>query len=93
MGVDDAEGRRLGAQMEQDAHQHRVLEHVGEAAGVEGVAIVHARDLITRAVGAEVETIRSPHGAKRNAGRSGGRRESRISLRSIRATRRGNCAG
>jgi hypothetical protein len=46
MGVDDAEGRGLGAQMDEDARKHGVLEHVGKAAGVEGVAIIHARNLV-----------------------------------------------
>jgi hypothetical protein len=46
MGVDDAEGRGLGAQMDEDAREHDVLEHVGEAAGVESVAVVHTRNLV-----------------------------------------------
>ena len=41
MGVDDAERGRLVAQMHEDARQHRVLDDVGEIAGVKGVAIVH----------------------------------------------------
>ena len=41
MGVDDAEGRRLVAQMHQHAAQHRVLDDVGEISGVIGVAVVH----------------------------------------------------
>ena len=41
MGIEDAERRRLRAQMQQDAHEHRVLEDIGEVAGVKGVAIVH----------------------------------------------------
>src|SRR5262249_51402734 len=41
MGGDHAEGRRLLAEMHQDAGEHRMLEHVGEVAGVEGVTIVH----------------------------------------------------
>ena len=41
MGVDDAEGRRLRAQMHQDANEHRVLDDVGKIAGMKGVAIVH----------------------------------------------------
>ena len=41
MGVDHAERRRLGAQIMQDAAKHRMLEHVGEIAGMEGVAIIH----------------------------------------------------
>ncbi len=43
MGVDDAESGRLAAQVMQNAAEHGVLEHVGEAAGMEGVAIVHGR--------------------------------------------------
>jgi hypothetical protein len=27
--------------MHEDAHQHRVLDHIGEIAGVKGVAIIH----------------------------------------------------
>jgi hypothetical protein len=46
MGVDHAERRRFGAQIMQDAAKHRVLEHIGEAAGVECVAIVHGRSLL-----------------------------------------------
>ena len=42
MGVDHAERRRLLAQMHEDAREHRVLDDVGEIAGMEGVAIVHA---------------------------------------------------
>jgi hypothetical protein len=46
MGVDDAERRRLLTQMHEDAHQHRVLDHISEVAGVEGVTIVHARKVM-----------------------------------------------
>jgi hypothetical protein len=48
MDVDDAEGRRLGAQMHQDANDHDMLDDVGEIAGVEGVAVVHGRKLMAR---------------------------------------------
>ena len=41
MGVDDAERGRLLAQVMQDTAQHRVLEDIGEAAGMEGVAVIH----------------------------------------------------
>ena len=41
MRVDHAEGGRLVAQMHQDAREHRVLDDIGEIAGVKGVAIVH----------------------------------------------------
>ena len=41
MGVDHAERRRLAAQIMQDAAKHRMLEHIGEIAGMEGVAIIH----------------------------------------------------
>jgi hypothetical protein len=27
--------------MHEDAHQHRVLDHIGEIAGVKGVPIIH----------------------------------------------------
>ncbi len=43
MGVDDAEGLILGAQMDEHAGEHRVLEHVGEIPGMEPVAIIHGR--------------------------------------------------
>ena len=45
MGVDDAEGRRLLLQVDEDAHQHDVLDHIGKAAGVKGVTIVHGSAL------------------------------------------------
>ena len=45
MGIDDAERCRLGAQVHEDAHQHDMLDDVGEIAGMEGVAIVHARQV------------------------------------------------
>src|SRR5690606_23491948 len=41
MGVDDAEGAGLALQVLDDARQHRMLEHVGEVSGVEGVAVIH----------------------------------------------------
>src|SRR5205085_1103228 len=41
MAVDDAKGGRLLLQIKQDAHEHDVLDDVGEIAGVEGVAVVH----------------------------------------------------
>ena len=41
MCVDHSEGSGLAAQIIQDAAEHRVLKHIGEAAGVEGVAIIH----------------------------------------------------
>jgi hypothetical protein len=42
MGVDNAERGGLLAQMHQHAHEHGVLDDIGEVAGVEGMAIVHA---------------------------------------------------
>ena len=41
MGVDEAERRLLPREMDEDARQDRVLENIGEIAGVKGVAIVH----------------------------------------------------
>ena len=41
MGVDEAEGRALLFEVDEDAGQDRVLDDVGEIAGVEGVAVVH----------------------------------------------------
>src|SRR5215831_20771179 len=46
MGFDDAEGRGLAAQMHKDAHEHRVLHHIREIAGVKGVAIIHGRKVM-----------------------------------------------
>jgi len=40
MGVDEAKGRFLALEMKEDARQNRVLEDVGEIAGVKGVSIV-----------------------------------------------------
>ena len=40
MGVDEAEGAFLAGQINEDAGQNGVLEHVGEIAGMKGVAIV-----------------------------------------------------
>ena len=50
MGVDDAEGLFLGAQMNEHAGEHRVLEHIGEITGVETVAVIHGRLLERSAV-------------------------------------------
>src|SRR6185312_6169669 len=44
MRVVVAERRWLGLQRFQQRQQHRVLEYIGEIAGVVGVAIVHGRD-------------------------------------------------
>jgi hypothetical protein len=41
MGVDEAKRRLLPREMDEEARQDRVLENVGEIAGVKGVAIVH----------------------------------------------------
>src|SRR5580698_4396125 len=41
MGVDDPEGGRLVAQMNEDAGEHGVLVHVGKISGVKGVLVVH----------------------------------------------------
>ncbi len=41
MAVDDAERRRLGAQIVENEGQHDMLVHVGEIAGMKGVLIVH----------------------------------------------------
>jgi hypothetical protein len=32
--------------MHENAHQHRVLDHIGEIAGVKGVAIIHGRKVM-----------------------------------------------
>src|SRR5215211_3451176 len=41
MGVDDAERGRLCAQMNENAGEDRMLDDVGEIAGVKGMTIVH----------------------------------------------------
>src|SRR5262249_56414769 len=46
MGVDDAKGRGLLAQMHEDAHQYCVLDHIGEIAGVKGMAVIHGRKVM-----------------------------------------------
>jgi hypothetical protein len=43
VGVDHAEGRGLLAQMDENARQHRMLDHIGRAAGVKRVTVVHPR--------------------------------------------------
>src|SRR3984957_13596922 len=44
MGVDEAERAFLAGQIDEDAGQNGVLEHVGEIAGMKGVAIVDRND-------------------------------------------------
>ena len=58
MGVDDAERRRLVAQVHQNADQHRMLDDVGEVAGVKGVAIVHERNSWTQIHRCQVRVTR-----------------------------------
>jgi hypothetical protein len=41
MGIDDAKGRGLEAQMQQHAHENAVLVDIGKIAGVKRMAIVH----------------------------------------------------
>ena len=45
VGIDDAKGRGLLAQMQQHAREHAVLVNVGKIAGVKGVAIIHQRSV------------------------------------------------
>jgi hypothetical protein len=40
MRVEHAEGGLLEPEIRQDATEHRVLEHVGETAGMEGMTII-----------------------------------------------------
>ena len=61
MGVDDAERRRLGAQVHQNANQHRMLDHIGKVAGVKGVAIIHGRNSWTQIHGVKVTGVNSLH--------------------------------
>jgi hypothetical protein len=42
MGIDDTKCRRLEPQMREHPAEHGVLVHVGEVAGMEGVALVHS---------------------------------------------------
>ena len=46
VAANGAEGRGLAAQMHKDAHEHRVLDHIREIAGVKGVAIIHGRKVM-----------------------------------------------
>jgi hypothetical protein len=41
MRVDDAERCRLREQVDQDAREHRMLDDIGEAAGVIGMPVIH----------------------------------------------------
>ena len=41
MGIDDAEGGGLVAQVHEDSYQHRMLDDIGKAAGVKGMAVIH----------------------------------------------------
>jgi hypothetical protein len=41
MGVDDAKRSLLVLQINENAHQHDVLDDVGKAAGMKGVTVVH----------------------------------------------------
>jgi hypothetical protein len=43
VGVDHPERGRLVAQLHEDAREHRVLDDIGGAAGMKGVAIIHRR--------------------------------------------------
>ena len=52
MGVDDPKGRRLLAQMHEQARQHGMLENIGKIAGVKSVTIAeHGLDLLDHAAG------------------------------------------
>ena len=48
VGVDEAQRRFLAHEQHEEARQHDVLEHVGEIAGVESVAVVHRRRFARR---------------------------------------------
>jgi hypothetical protein len=41
MGIDRTIGRRLGAEMDQQAGQHRMLDDVGKISSVKGMPVVH----------------------------------------------------
>ncbi len=41
MRVDEAERRGLPLEIDEDARENRVLDDIGEIAGVEGVTVVH----------------------------------------------------
>jgi len=59
MGVDDAKRRLLLLQVSQDAHQDDVLDDVGEAAGMEGVTVVHGGGVTTSGVESNLESFRA----------------------------------
>jgi hypothetical protein len=44
MGVDETEGRFLAGNINENAGQNGVLEHVGEIAGMKGVSVVDRND-------------------------------------------------
>ncbi|MNL89078.1 hypothetical protein D3C87_2191890 [compost metagenome] len=56
MGVDDAERRFLGRQVQEDARQDGVLQHIGEVSGMEAVSVIHGA--VLRAFAAEVSAAR-----------------------------------
>ena len=45
MRVDDTKGRGLRAQVQKNAGERRMFEHIGEVAGMKGVPIVHPPSL------------------------------------------------
>ena len=71
MGIDDAERLVLALQIVDEPCQHRVLDDVGEVAGVEGVAVIHDR---YRSEGPRPQ--RGGFGSEASAGRRAARRRS-----------------
>src|SRR4030095_1288638 len=70
MGVDDAKGGRLLLQIKQDAHEHDVLEDVGETAGVEGMAVVHGESASTKADATSFYFVKPGHDGKKSIPRA-----------------------
>jgi len=51
VGIEEKKRRGLFLQVLDEHHQHHVLQHVREIAGVEGVAVVHGGSGIVQEVG------------------------------------------
>src|ERR1700731_2405967 len=60
MGIDNPKGCVFGLEMGEDTSQHDMFEHVGEIAGVEGVAIVHAGSPCASAGSLRLESASQP---------------------------------
>src|SRR4029077_5446718 len=67
VGVDDAEGGRLVLQIDQDAHQHDVLDDVGKSPGVKGVTVVHWGRVTTSRDESNPASLRAAQAAKQSS--------------------------